>query len=114
MLRRSHVKLPGGSGEATGIELLGFRYARSFLSELEAIDLLTLHKAGAQRALIMQSHGEPNLHDLMSRMRSVNCEVELQRLNTPRMWLWEENFGRTLVPYHALRAMVSWLSRVCP
>lgn len=114
MLRRSHVKVKGGLSDETMIELLGFSYHQSSLRELEAIDLLAIQKGPAQRALIIQSQEQPDLHDLQSHMRSMNCVVEHHCLKVSPIWPWAENFGKTLVPYQALRSIVAWLSRVCP
>lgn len=114
MLRRCHVRVKERPSDETMIELLGFSYRRSFLRELEAVDLLAVQKCGARRALLIQSQEEPSQIDLLKHMRGMDCGVEHHCLDTSPIWLWAENFGKTLVPYHALRAIVAWLSRVCP
>jgi len=114
MLRRSHVKVKAGSSDETMIELLGFSYRPSFMSELEAIELLAIQKRAAHRALILRSQGQPKLHDLLTHLQGIDCAAEHYCLNASPLWPWEENFGKTLVPYHALRTIVTWLCRVCP
>lgn len=114
MLRRSHVMVKERPSDEKMIELLGFSYHRSFLRELEALDLLTSQKCAAQRVLVMQSQEQPELNDLLNHMGGTGCVVEHHCLDAHPIWLWAENFGKTLVPYHALRTIVAWLSRVCP
>lgn len=119
-LRRAHEEIlrnltsrPRAEEEERGAaDIMGFPFPAELVAEIEAIDLLHLERAPAERVCIVTGGGGADAERLAERLRSLGSHVRLERVDAPRVW--EEDASKALVPARALQAIVAWLQEELP
>ncbi|MHB1133200.1 MAG: SDR family NAD(P)-dependent oxidoreductase, partial [Chloroflexota bacterium] len=97
-------------GDAGGNEVLGFALSEAMQAELAAIDLLSLSRRPANRALVLQRQLTPAARSLTEHLQVVGSQSVLRHVAAPE--IWTEDPDKALVPHETLENIVAWLSEV--
>lgn len=89
-------------------DLFGFRYSRSLIEDLAAMDLLALHADARARALILDNCEDEQAVLLSEHLRGVGLEVELEQFKAPKVWMAEPFQG--LVSAQSLKRIDAWIT----
>jgi len=94
-------------------EVLGFTITTNFLTDLQAINLLTVSSPYTKRILFIQSTEIPYGKELESQIRKTHPLLEFQHLPSNPIWIrGGDGLTRKLVPQHIIKSVVSWTSEV--
>ena len=97
---------------ADGAEALGMFLPRALMNELSTLDLLQGTRRPAPRALVIDGGNLPGRDALVSRLRELGAETELQGHPGHKFLVTVSH--RQVVPAEVLGAIASWLDRVHP
>jgi uncharacterized protein len=92
------------------LDLSGFPLTHTMRTDLEHIDLLTMHGRPAHHILLIDSHQEAREDGFQTHLKQMGAHVEDHYLPSPQIWL--EAPYRLLVPLQILHLVVSWISEV--
>ncbi len=111
-LRTAHL-LPTPEEEREPFrEFLGFPVGEVLAEELRALDLATLGRQPASRALVLTSHPLGDSAALADLLQRLGVAVEVEARPTPRVWAWSEDDSKQTVPFELLQSIVSWFEAV--
>jgi pimeloyl-ACP methyl ester carboxylesterase len=100
---------PGAQRLAVDDELLGYRFTESLRNDLERVDLSSLAVCPARHVLIVGQDDNAQYADLAQRFRELGADVEMKRVEGPRIWSTTSGLGQGLVPTRVLQAIADWL-----
>ncbi len=93
---------------ADGEEALGLFLPRSLIGELAQVDLLQASRRPARRTLVIDGGGLPGQAALMTRLRELGAEPELQQHPGHKFLITVSH--RSVVPDEPIDAIVAWLA----
>lgn len=88
-------------------DFIGFRFSERLIDELEALDLLNIQESPCNRVLILENSNDPDATVLHDRLKGIGVHADLERLQSPKIWLAEPYQG--LVPRDSLDLVARWL-----
>ena len=88
-------------------DLFGFRYSDSLIKDIAAIDLLALDAKASARAFILDNCDDEQAVSLAVHLRAIGLEIELERLQAPKVWMAEPFQG--LVSAQSLKRIEAWI-----
>lgn len=89
-------------------ELLGFALTDTMLSDLNALNLLSLPQPPAPLALLIESGAEESVQRLQRQLETLRVKADYQQVDGPRVW--SDDPDKALVPQQVLQAIVNWMS----
>jgi pimeloyl-ACP methyl ester carboxylesterase len=114
MLRTAHVVAKPSGADERFTEVLGFPLSDQLIADIETINLLTVGRTPAAHTLIIQSHPKVSVEGLKNLFETRGASAKFQYFPSPQLWEWNENFGKILIPYQTLQAIVGWAREVYP
>lgn len=93
-------------------EVIGFNLTRSFLAELQSINLLSVSSPHAKKILFIQSPESPLEGDVERQMRKTHPLVQFQHLPSNAIGIKGNASTRKVVPQRIIESVVSWTSEV--
>lgn len=91
-------------------EILGFPLTDAARTELESVDLMTIHQQPAHHILIIDSQADPRTTRLHEHLQRLGAAVQYQHLPGPPIWGQEPY--KALVPQQVLQAVGAWMAEV--
>jgi len=92
------------------IEVLGFPLSNLLCDQLRALDLLRLLQRPAHNVLMLESYPVPFGDTLRNHLSQSEARLEYQVIEATPIWLPTSD-GSLHVPFQALQAAVSWISK---
>jgi len=109
MLRVAHVRRFGRRPSDGSIEVLGHRVSAGLRSEIEALDLRVPLALPATKVLLLESSGQPSA-SLSALFEAAGCVVEARGFDFPRLWRWQEDPTRVLLPHPLVKSLGDWVA----
>lgn len=92
-------------------EALGAPLTPTLRRELETLDLRTVSRCAARRALITASEQGEELSSLRAALSRLDIETEATRVAAAAVWVKQDDLDRTLVPREVHDVVVTWIGR---
>lgn len=112
MLGYAHVEPKARPEDEHHTEILGFSFSDAMIADIERVDLLAIRQKPATNILIIESNETFSQVQFGECLKGVDANIRYTFQPAPRLWVWEEAFGKVQVPHPILQAVVSWISEV--
>jgi len=110
MLHYAHVKEKYSEQDQDITELLGFPYSSNMINDFINLKPPTDEKMPAERMLIIESHIKYKQRNLKNYLEITGADVSYLQMHEPSLWVWVEDFTRTIVPNDLIKNVIEWLS----
>lgn len=112
MLGQAHVQAAPGPSQRQTDERLGFPLTDSLRADIDGVDLLTVRRKPADKALVIHSNDKASSSELCDHLKALRVEVAHEHHPHPEIWVWEEAIGKIRVPFRVIQGIVAWISEV--
>ena len=102
----------GGPPASDGQEALGFLLATQTITDLEAVDLLSLSRSPAKRTLVLDTANVETDSPLCAKLRDLGGAVTHRQMPGNKFLIISPH--QSEVPTAAISAITGWLSEECP
>lgn len=88
-------------------DLYGSRFSQALIDEIDAVDLMTVDRRPARRALILNGSRDPASAALVEHLHALGVETQIEISSGPKIWQTEPFQG--IVPVESLQLVRSWV-----
>ncbi len=92
-------------------ELLGYRFTENLRNDLERVNLWSVATRPARHVLIVSQDDNAEHIRLTQRLQELDANVEVKRVEGPKIWSTTPGMEQGLVPNRVLQAIAGWLGR---
>jgi pimeloyl-ACP methyl ester carboxylesterase len=90
-------------------EVLGAPLTPALRASMAALNLLSLPKLPAEKALLISTEERQGLEELADHLTRLGTPTDRQHVPSPPLWLKQDQVDKTLVPQEVIQRIASWL-----